>query len=114
MAISYQKFFQPVMLPAAVGTIFTVPASPQSNLLRGARVRLTNTTATAKTARIYAVPAADVASDTNAFFYDQTIPASGYIDVDVPVMAAGDTIQGVASASPGVNIQAITGGIFSA
>lgn len=114
MAINYQKFFPPTVLTLAVATIYAVPTSPVSNLLRGARVRLTNTTNSPKTARLYAVPASDTASDNNAFFFDETVPAFGYIDIDVPILAAGDSLQGNASATPGVNIQAITGGIFSA
>ena len=113
MAISYQKFFQPVVLNTSISTIYTVGVSPASNLLRGGRVRLTNTTTTPKTARVYAVPSGNTAIDGNAFFFDQTIPANGYVDIDVPIMAAGDSIQALASATPGVNIQALAGGVFS-
>lgn len=114
MAINYQKFFQPQTLGVAAGIIYLVPATPVSNLFRGGRVRLTNSTSAPKTARLHAVPAAGAVADVNAFFFDQTIPAFGYVDIDVPIMAAGDTIQGLASATPGVGIQAMTGGVFSA
>lgn len=114
MAISYVKFFQPTVLTASLVTIYTVPTTPTSNLLRGTRIRLTNTTTTAKTARVHAVPNGGAAADGNAFFFDQTVPADAYVDIDVPIMAAGDFIQALASATPGVNIQAISGGIFSA
>lgn len=114
MAINYQKFFAPQVLAVTVAVIYTVPATPISNLFRGGRVRLTNATSAPKTARLHAVPAAGAVADVNAFFFDQTVPAFGYIDVDVPILAAGDTIQGLASATPGVGIQAMTGGVFSA
>lgn len=114
MAISYQKFFQPQTLTTSAVVVYTVPTTPVSNLFRGGRVRLTNSTSTPKTARLHAVPASGALADVNAFFFDQTIPAFGYIDVDVPVIAAGDTIQALASATPGVGIQAMTGGVFSA
>lgn len=113
MAITYSKFFEPTVLTTSAATIFTVPASPASNLLRGGRVRLTNTTTSAKTARLHAVPAAGALADANAFFFDQTVPANGYVDIDVPIMKAGDFLQGLASATPGVQISAIAGGIFS-
>lgn len=113
MAISYAKFFPPTVLTLSVATIYVVPVTPASSLLRSGRVRITNTTVSAVSAQLYAVPAAGTASATNAFFYNQTIPANGFIDVDVPIMAAGDFIQATASATPGVNIQAIAGGIFS-
>lgn len=114
MAINYQKFFPPTVLGVGAAIIYTVPATPTSNLFRGGRVRLTNTTNTPKTARVHAVPAAGALADANAFFFDQTIPAFGYIDVDVPILGAGDSIQALASASPAVNIQVLTGGMFSA
>jgi hypothetical protein len=113
MAIAYNKLFQPTVLTASLVTIYTVPLTPTSNLLRGARIRLTNTSAAAMTARLHAVPVAGSAANGNAFFFDQTVPANAYVDVDVPVMGAGDFIQSLASATPGINIQSISGGIFS-
>lgn len=114
MPISYQKFFPPTVIPTAITSVYQVPVTPASSLLRGARVRITNSTASAKTARLYAVPSGDVPADGNAFFFDSTIPALGFVDVDVPILAAGDTLQASASTNPGLNIQAITGGVFSA
>lgn len=114
MSINYQKFFAPTTLTTSAVVIYTVSASPSSNLFRGGRVRLTNSTSAPKTARLHAVPASGAVADVNAFFFDQTVPAFGYVDVDVPILAAGDTIQALASATPGVGIQAMTGGVFSA
>lgn len=114
MAISYQKFFEPQTLTVSAAVIYQVPVSPASNLFRGGRVRLTNSTALPKTARLHAVPAGGAVADVNAFFFDQTVPAFGYVDVDVPILAAGDAIQALASVTPGVGIQAMTGGVFSA
>lgn len=114
MAINYQKFFEPRTLILTAAVVYTVPLTPVSNLFRGGRVRLTNSTNAPKTARLHAVPASGAVADVNAFFFDQTVPAFGYVDVDVPIMAAGDTLQGLASVTPGISIQAMTGGVFSA
>jgi len=113
MAISYAKFFQPTLLTTSLVTIYTVPSVPPSTLLRNARVRLTNFTTLATTARVHAVPSAGSASTTNAFFYDVTVPADDYIDVDLPILAAGDFIQALAGTATSVNIQVISGGLFS-
>lgn len=113
MAIAYAKFFQPTLLTTSLATIYTVPATPAGNLLRNARIRLTNFTTSAATARVHAIPSAGSASTTNAFFYDITVPADDYVDVDVPIMAAGDFIQALAGTASAINIQAIAGGIFS-
>ncbi len=113
MAISYQKLFPPTLLTTSDATIYTVPSVPASTLLRNARVRLTNFTTVATTGRVHAVPSAGSISTTNAFFYEITVPANDYVDVDVPIMAAGDTIQARAGTTSAVNIQAISGGLFS-
>jgi uncharacterized protein YcgI (DUF1989 family) len=113
MAISYVKFFPPTLLTTSDAVIYTVPAVPATSLLRNARVRLTNFTTTATTARVYAVPSAGSVSTTNTFFYDVTIPANDYIDVDVPILASGDQIQARAGTASSVNIQGIAGGLFS-
>lgn len=114
MAITYSKLFQPTALTNVAATLYTVPTVPATSLLRGARVRLTNTSATPKTVRLNAVPATQVAADSNVFFADQTVPASGYVDVDVPILQAGDALVALANGGTGVNIQLTAGGIFSA
>jgi hypothetical protein len=114
MAITYSKLFEPAALTAVAATLYTVPTVPGSSLLRGGRMRLTNTSGTPKTGRLYAVPAGQVASDTYIFFSDQTVPAFGYVDVDIPILAAGDYLQALANGGAGVNAQLIAGGVFSA
>ena len=113
MAIAYAKFFPPTLLTTSDAVIYTVPTVPATTLLRNARVRLTNFTATATTGRVHAVPNAGAVSTTNAFFYEVTIPANDYVDVDVPILSAGDTIQARAGTASAVNMQAISGGLFS-
>lgn len=114
MAITYTKLFQPTALTNVLATLYTVPTTPGSSLLRGGRVRLTNTSGVPKTARLYAVPTGQVAADTYVFFSDQTVPAFGYVDVDIPILAAGDYLQASAAGGVGVNAQILAGGVFSA
>lgn len=113
MPVAYSKFFAPTVLGTSAGGLYTVQNNAASNLLRGGRVRLTNTTAASATARLYAVPSGGSPGVGNAFFYDQTVPANSYVDVDVPILAVGDSLQGSASVAATINIQAIAGGIFS-
>ncbi len=56
MSISYSKFFDPVQLGTSASTLLTIGAQPSQQLLRGGRIRFTNTTATAATVTAYAVP----------------------------------------------------------
>ena len=109
MALTFVKLFQPALLATSAAAIYTVPSAPTTMLLRNGRVRLTNNATTAVAATLYAVPAAGAASNTNTFFPYRSIAPQDYIDVDVPQMAAGDAIHGLASAATSIAISAMDG-----
>ena len=109
MAISFLKLFNPGQLANASALIYTVPATPTTSLLRNGRVRLTNTTAGAIAATLYAVPAAGAAAATNNFLPAVSIPANDFLDVDLPQMAAGDALYGFASSATSISIAAMDG-----
>ncbi len=112
MTMDYRKLFEPVALGLAAATIMTVPATVTTTLLRGAIVRVTNTTAAPVAATLYAVPLAGAVGASNMFMAAQSVGANSSIEVQVPQMKAGDFLQGFASAT-GLNIQAISGAYFS-
>lgn len=109
MAITFRKLFNPGQLANASALLYTVPAAPTTNLLSNARVRLTNTTAGAVAATLYAVPAAGAASATNTFLPAVSIAPNDFLDVDVPQLAAGDAIYGFAGAATSISIAAMDG-----
>lgn len=113
MALTFQQLFPPAVLPNAVGVIYTLPAAPASNVLMNGRVRLTNTTAGAVTVTLYAAAAATPSGAGNCFLNAVSIAANGYLDVDIPVMAAGDTLRGLASAAASITIHELSGVIYS-
>lgn len=113
MTISYSAFMPPTVLGVAAATLFTVPSSPASTLLRGGRIRLTNTTAGAVTATLYAVPLSGTASAANAFLSGKTIGANDYLDVDIPLMGPGAFVQGLAGAATSITAHMISGSLFS-
>ena len=114
MAITYKKFFQPTVLTVSAATLFTVDTLPATTLLRGGRVRLTNTTGTAVPVTLYAVPVSGSAGAGNVLFpAAMVVPANNYLDVDLPIMAAGDTLQGLAGTASAIVVHAIAGGLFS-
>jgi hypothetical protein len=76
-------------------------------------MRLTNTTAGAVTATLYAVPLAGTAAVGNAFLSAKSIAANDYLDVDVPIMPAGAFIQGLAGAATSITAHMISGGLYS-
>ena len=113
MTITYSAFFVPTVLGVAASTLATVPVSPVGTLLRGGRVRLTNTTGAAVTATLYAVPAAGTAGAANAFLSAKSINANDFLDVDVPIMPAGAMLEGLASAAASITAHMISGGLYS-
>lgn len=113
MTISYSQFMAPTVLGTAAATLFTVPATPASTLLRGGRMRLVNTTAGAVTATLYAVPLAGAAAAGNAFVSGKSIAANDYLDVDVPLMGPGAFVQGLAGAATSITAHMISGSLFS-
>lgn len=113
MAISFSKLFAPALLAGVVGNVFTMPASPSTTVLKNGRVRLTNTTAGAVSATLYAVPSGGAPSTTNMFLSAVSLAAGASLDVDVPTLAAGDQLQGFASAAASINIQEAGGVLYS-
>lgn len=113
MSISYSKFFDPVQLGTSASTLLTIGAQPSQQLLRGGRIRFTNTTATAATVTAYAVPSGGSVGDSNAFVKGKSIAANDYLDVDVPIMAAGATLQALSGTATAITAHMIAGGIFA-
>lgn len=113
MTTTYSSFMVPTVLTTSAADLVTVAATPTTNLLRGGRMRLTNTTAGPVTVTLYAVPPAGSASAGNAFVSGKSIGANDYLDVDVPILPAGAKVQGLASAGTSITAHMLAGSIFS-
>lgn len=110
MALNYSKLFEPNMVDnAAEETLYTVPATPSTSLLRNGRVRFSNITAGAVTIKAWAVPVSGTASDTNCCLPTVSVNANSYIDVDLPLMKAGDFVQAQAGAASSITSALIDG-----
>jgi hypothetical protein len=113
MTISYSSFFPPTVLGTSAATLYTMPTTPVSSLLRGGRMRATNTTNSAQTVTLYAVPSAGTAGAGNAFASTVSVPANNYLDIDVPILPAGATLQALASAPTSITVHMLAGGVYS-
>ena len=113
MTITYSKAFEPTVLTTSAATLFTVATLPTSNLLRGGRVRFSNTTAGPITVTAYAVPLSGTAAVGNAITSAKSIAANDYLDIDLPVMKAGDFFQALASANTSITAHYLSGSTFS-
>ena len=113
MTISYSGFMNGTVLGTSAAAMFTVPASPLSTLLRGGRMRFTNTSGSAATVTAYNIPAAGSVSAANAFLNAKSIAANDYLDIDLPLMGAGATLQAFAGTAAAISAHMITGSYFS-
>ncbi len=113
MALTFSKLFAPVQLPNAVAVLFTMPAAPATIVMKNGRVRLTNTTAGAVAVTLYADVAANASAANNCFANAVSVPANGYLDIDVPTMSVGDTLRGFAGAAASITMHEIGGVLFS-
>ncbi len=114
MTISYVQLFEPIVLTTTDQTIYTVPTTPTTNLLRGGRIRFSNSSSSAVQITAYAVPLNGIsASPGNVFAPNISVPANGFIDIDVPLLSPGDSIQALAGSNSAITVSAINGAIFS-
>jgi hypothetical protein len=115
MALTISQLFTPVQLPNAVGVLFTMPTAAEqpTAVLKNGRVRLTNTSAAAVPVTLYAAPSATASAAANCCMSTQSIPANSYVDVDIPTMAAGDTLRGFAGTASVVTMHEMGGMLYS-
>lgn len=114
MALTVTQLFQPVQLPAAAAVLFTMPASPVSSTLKNGRVRLTNTSAVAVPVTLYSAAAASANGAPTMCLNAVSIPANGYLDIDIPTMIAGDTLRGFAGTANVITMHEMGGVIYAA
>lgn len=113
MSITYSQFMAPTVLTTSAATLFTVPSVPASSLLRGGRIRLTNTTAGAVTVTLHGIPSGGTASDGNAFVKAKSVAANDYLDIDIPILGPGGFVQALAGAATSITAHMISGSLFS-
>lgn len=109
-AIDYTKLFEPAALTTSAVEYYAVPTG---KTLRNGMVRLTNVTAGAVTADVHAVPASGLVGDDNAVIKGYSINANSYIDVELPIMKAGDEIHALAGAATSITMHYLDGALFS-
>lgn len=114
MALSfYQLFSAKQVNNAAADTLFTVPATPTSSILRNGRIRFSNTAGTATTIKAWGVPAAGTAADSNVILPTVSIAANSFLDFDVPILNAGAFMQAQAGAATSITATHVDGFIQS-
>jgi hypothetical protein len=110
MTISVSKLFQPTVLSVAGETLFTMPTTPASSVLKNARMSVCNTSASARTVSFYTSAAATAAS---CFVSARSIAAGETVYIDIPTMAPGDVLVGKADAAASITVHEAGGILYS-
>jgi hypothetical protein len=113
MTISYSALFAPTVLTTSAATLFTAPSTPTTTLLRGGRMRFTNTTGGAVTVTAHAIPSGGSAAPGNMFLNAKSVAANDYLDIDIPILGPGGFVQALAGANTSITAFALAGSYFS-
>ena len=92
--IRFIKAFEPKVVDSSGEDIYTVPATPTTTLLQGCVLRFHNTTTSTKTITVV----------TSVQCVKEKIAAESYEDIEISVLAAGDTINITPSAAASINV----------
>lgn len=113
MAVTILVLFAPVQLAGSVGVVYAVPTNPTTTTLQNCRVRFSNTDTAPHNITGYAVPSGGSPGAGNEFFPGESLAANAHVDVDVPQLGPGGTIQAFADTASKVTILPLSGTLFS-
>lgn len=113
MTVQIAQLFEPAVLGTSAGAIYTMAGSPTTLTLAQGRVRFTNTSGSAVAVTAYAVPSSGSPAAGNCFLSAQSIAAGQYLDIDLPVLKAGDSFQAFAGAATSITCSELNGVLFS-
>jgi hypothetical protein len=113
MALTISQLFAPVQLGNADAVLFTMPSTPSTLVCQNMRVRLTNTDTSPRTVTLNVDAAATGSGVANRCLSAKSIAANDYLDVDIPVMKAGDTLRGLADTAAKVTMHQLSGSYWS-
>lgn len=109
MAITYGLFIAPNLLKNTDTTLYTVPSTPVSTVMKALRLHLSNTTTSPVSVTLYTVPPSGAVGASTTVFPTVSIAGSDFFDFDVPDMGAGYTLQGHASTTDVVSYAQLDG-----
>ncbi len=103
MGLVYGKQFSAQYVSNSVTTIFTLTSSMTTATIRNMRIRLINSSVGAVSVSAYIVPNGGSSGNDN-IFYTASLAAGAMIELDVPQMAKGDSLQASAATATSVTI----------
>jgi hypothetical protein len=113
MALSIIQLFSPVQLGTSSTMLYAAPTTPTTAVVKNGRIRLTNTSAVPVPVTLYVAPSATASAAANSCMSAQSIGGNAFLDVDVPTLAAGDTLRGLAGTASVITVHELGGVLFS-
>ena len=113
MTVQVIQMFAPTVMVTTATTLFTVPTTPSNIVLNRGMVRFVNTGSNAATVTAYDITSGSSATVTTTFCPGLSITGNSTLDVAVPAMAAGATLQALASVGTVISVHAMDGVLFS-
>ena len=112
MSVTPIKMFDPTVLSTSPSTLYTVSGSPTTLLQRG-RIRFTNTTTLSVNVTAYGIPSGGSAVAGTEFLSATAVGGNSNLDVDVPVLTQGGSIEAFASTGTAITANAMDGVLFA-
>ncbi len=112
-SLTIKQLWVPFELPASAAVFYSMDTTPATSVLKNGRLRLTNTTAGAVTATLYAAASGTSTGAANCFLNAVSIAANTSLEVDLPTLKAGDTVRGLASAANSITVHEMGGTIYA-
>jgi hypothetical protein len=110
MSFSFKKLFEPKQISSALpDTLFTVDSLPATSILRNGRIKFVNTTLSIQTIKLWAVPGSSAAADSNLLSFNTPISPNSYVEIDLPILKAGDFVQALSSTALTITAHCLDG-----
>lgn len=113
MAVVVANLFQPTVLGLSTSVLVTMNAIPANLALSRCRIRFANTGATIVAVTAFAVPSGGTPVAGNCFLNAETVAPNAHVDTDVPVLAAGGSIQAFSDTATAITVSQLDGILFS-
>ena len=113
LSINIAPIFPPTSLTTTALTLATIPATgTNATVLTNGKIRFANTTSGSLTVTAYGAPPGVAGGAINAFAQAESVAANAHLDVAIPLLPAGYTLQALASAT-GITASQISGVVMS-
>lgn len=109
MTVSVVQMFPPTVLTTSPATLYSLMEGGPTALLQRGRIRFANTSAGTVVVTAYVVPLDDTPGDGNDFCPGLAVAPHTNLDVDVPVLNLGMSIQAKADTATAITASSLDG-----